>query len=90
MKKYVKASSNMSNSAEMCMEALKDGYVITVIPADKDYDPAMFYIKRGKFYTYSPNMGLIPRDDFDEDRVYDHFKTLISEGDRLFIAGYVE
>lgn len=71
-------------------DMIKNNRIITLIPGDDTYDPCMFYCREGVFYTYSPNIGLLPRPDFTKTMILEHFIEMLKEGGNFYESGYVD
>lgn len=71
---------------------MKKGRAVVIIPAEsqKDYDTAIFYIRRGALCSFGANTGILNRTDITLNELMKHFDNMIEEGSSLFARGIVD
>lgn len=70
------------------IKALKNGSEIVVISADKNTNSAVFYMKRGKLYTWSREIGTIERTDRTLEEINTHLNFMLTENAQVIVRGY--
>ena len=70
------------------IKALKNGSEIVVISADKNTNSAVFYMKHGKLYTWSREIGTIERTDRTLEEINTHLNFMLTENAQVIVRGY--
>ena len=68
------------------LNAIKAGYEVVVIAANKSYNSAVFYgDEEGNVYAWTRELGEIKHKN--TDKLIAHFEQLVADGDMLVIRG---